>query len=304
MSWPAFRSAVEAEFGLEEFEAQMNQLVQLHHTGSVQEYCQQFETSMYHLWSLDPTLSTQFFISQFLLGLKVELRLGVCLHAPTSITQAAVFARIQEEELEKQRAPRNCIVPVGRPPPSATTSTQTCIVSQPRLGRDDYARERQLKEFRRANGLCFRCGNKYSRNHQCKRTGQILMIEVGDFGEIHSHDTVHALQLLDPPGAHEPECCATSQHPVSRDEAPSTIRLRAQVGDQYMLLLVDSGSSHSFLSDSFTKSVSPNRGIAPGVSPGGQRSVSALQQDCAKFGVASTWTHDSHRPHTPTIQGI
>ena len=86
LSWPAFRTAVEAEFGPEEFEAQMHQLVQLRQTGSVQEYRQQFETSMYHLLSLDPHLSPQFFISQFLLGLKDELRLGVRLQSPSSIT--------------------------------------------------------------------------------------------------------------------------------------------------------------------------------------------------------------------------
>ena len=60
---------MEEEFGQEEFEAQMHKLVQLRQTGSVQEYRQQFETSMYHLLSLDPHLSPQFFISQFLLGL-------------------------------------------------------------------------------------------------------------------------------------------------------------------------------------------------------------------------------------------
>ena len=94
LSWTVFRAAVGEEFGPEEFEAWMHQLVQLRRTGSVQEYRQQFETLMYHLLSLDPTLSTQFFISQFLIGLKDELRLGVRLQAPSSITRAAVFARI------------------------------------------------------------------------------------------------------------------------------------------------------------------------------------------------------------------
>ena len=255
LSWPAFRTAVEAEFGPEEFEAQMHQLVQLRQTGSVQEYRQQFETSMYHLLSLDPTLSTQFFISQFLLGLKDELRLGVRLQPPTSITRAAVFARIQEEELEKQRLQRPRIVPVGRPPPATTNTNQARAAPPPRPGGDEYTRERQLRDFRRANGLCFRCGDKYSREHQCKRTGQILMIEVGDFGEILSDDTVHALQLLDEPALPEPECCTLSQHAISGEDAPSTVRLRAQVGDQVMLLLVDSGSSHSFVSEAFIQHI-------------------------------------------------
>ena len=56
---------------------------------------------MYHLMALDPSLSSKFFVSQFLLGLKDELRLGVRLQSPNIITRVAVFARIQEEELEK-----------------------------------------------------------------------------------------------------------------------------------------------------------------------------------------------------------
>lgn len=119
LTWPSFRTAVEEEFGPEEFEVQMHRLLQLKQTGSVQEYRQQFETCMYHLLSLDSSLSPKFFVSQFLLGLKDELRLGVRLQSPTSITRAAVFARIQEEELEKQRVPRHRPAPVGRPPPSA-----------------------------------------------------------------------------------------------------------------------------------------------------------------------------------------
>lgn len=96
VNWATFRAAVEEEFGPEEFKVQMHTLVQLKQTGTVQEYRQEFETTMYHLLSLDPTLSPKFFISQFLLGLKDELRLGVRLQAPTSITRAAVFAHIQE----------------------------------------------------------------------------------------------------------------------------------------------------------------------------------------------------------------
>ena len=77
------------------------------------------------------------------------------------------------------------------------------------------------------------------------------MIEVGDFGEILSDDTDHALQLLDTPAAQEPECCSLSHQALSGEETPSTIRLRAQVRDQIMLLLVDSGSTHSFISETF-----------------------------------------------------
>ena len=34
-----------------------------------------------------------------------------------------------------------------------------------------------------------------------------MMIEVGNYGEILSDDTVHALQLLEPLAAQDAECC-------------------------------------------------------------------------------------------------
>lgn len=56
---------------------------------------------MYNLLALDASLAPKFIVTQFLLGLKDDLRLAVCLQAPTSITRATVMARIQEEEMEQ-----------------------------------------------------------------------------------------------------------------------------------------------------------------------------------------------------------
>ena len=95
--------AVIEEFGPDEFEGQMHKLLQLRQTGTVAEYRQQFETYMYHLLALDPSLSSKFFVTQFLLGLKDELRAAVRIQGPTSITRATVFAKIQEEESEAAR---------------------------------------------------------------------------------------------------------------------------------------------------------------------------------------------------------
>ena len=61
-----------------------------------------FETAMYHLIALDPSLNSRFFISRFVLGLKDEIRAIVLLQAPTSVTRAVCLAKIQEEEMELQ----------------------------------------------------------------------------------------------------------------------------------------------------------------------------------------------------------
>ena len=104
--WPSydFSQQVTQEFGQGEFESHMPHLLQLTQQGTVTESKSAFETAMYHLIALDPTLNSKFFISQFVLGLKDEIRAAVRLQAPTSVTRAVCLAKIQEEELELQRS--------------------------------------------------------------------------------------------------------------------------------------------------------------------------------------------------------
>lgn len=264
MTWDAFGRALQEEFGPDEFEVQMHQLLQLHQTGTVAEYRLQFETYMYHLLALDPSLSIKFFVTQFLLGLKPEIRAVVRAQMPTSITRATVIARIQEEEIEANR-PRLRPVPAGRPPPAIAPGVPRPPLA-PRVGGDDFSRERQLRDYRRANNLCFKCGDKYSREHQCKQPVQLLTIQLGDHGEWLSDEAVRALELLDDQGAEAPAaCCMLSAHALSGTEAPAALRLPVMVGDQVMLLLLDSGSSHSFINKNFADSIGAQRVPIPSV---------------------------------------
>lgn len=154
---------------------------------------------MYNLIALDPSLNSKFFISQFVLGLKDDIRAAVRLQSPTSVTRAVCLAKIQEEKLDLQR-PRQRFqrqIPIQNP-----------VQLVPQAGRkppDDFGRERQLRDFRRANGLCFRCGDKYSKEHQCKKPMQLLTIQVGEHGEVLTEDAVQALELLTEP--EKRECC-------------------------------------------------------------------------------------------------
>uniref|UniRef100_A0ACD5WIJ9 Uncharacterized protein n=1 Tax=Avena sativa TaxID=4498 RepID=A0ACD5WIJ9_AVESA len=226
-------AAIVQEFGQDEYDIHMFKLHQLRQTSTVLEYRTAFETIMYHLISLDPSLNTKFFVSQFVLGLKDELRIVVRLEAPTSVTRAVSLARIQEEEMELHRPRQRTILTRKSPmlPLSGFVTTSSASGAK-RAATDDYGRERQLRDFRRANGLCFLCGDKYSREHQCKKPLQLLTIQLGEFGEVFSEDTVQALELLSElePVPANVQCCHLSLQAVSGGEANETIRLRAQVG--------------------------------------------------------------------------
>ena len=201
--WDSFITAVVAEFGCDEYDGQMSVLLQLRQTGTVTEYIRSFESCMYHLLSVDSSLNSRWFISHFVHGLREDLRAAVRLQHPASVTRAAALARIQEEETENRHTRVWFAPPIKHPTaPSTIAAPGPSDVNRTegvRRAGDDYTRERQLRDFRQANGLCFRCGDKYNPHHKCKPPVQLLRIELGDFGEVLSDDTVHALKLLDEP---------------------------------------------------------------------------------------------------------
>jgi hypothetical protein len=72
---------------------------------------------------------------------------------------------------------------------------------------------------------------------------------VGEFGEVLSDDAVVALELLEetPVAA----TCQLSLNAVAGTDKGATIRLRALVGNQVMVLLIDSGSTNTFVTKAF-----------------------------------------------------
>jgi hypothetical protein len=195
MNWDALITALVAEFGSDDYDGQMSSLLQLKQTGAVAEYKHKFESCMYHLLSVDAALNSKWFVSHFIHGLRDEFRAAVRLQHPASVTKAAHLAQIQEEENDVCHRPR-----AG---PAAAIKHHMVHPPQgrvePHRDNDEFARERALRDFRQANGLCFRCGGKYSREHKCKPHAQLLTIQVGDCGEILSEDIVHALELVEEP---------------------------------------------------------------------------------------------------------
>jgi hypothetical protein len=61
----------------------------------VAEYRLAFEECMYHLIAVDGSLSPRWFVTQFVFGLRDDIRCSVRLQAPSSITRDASLARIQ-----------------------------------------------------------------------------------------------------------------------------------------------------------------------------------------------------------------
>jgi hypothetical protein len=95
------------------------------------------------------------------LGLKEELRVVVEMQLPESVAKAATLAAIQEKLLEKSHK-RHSKQYVIKPN----------IMSRKSKGKTGFSptdmwKPRQLREHRRVNGLCFKCGEKFTPGHKC-----------------------------------------------------------------------------------------------------------------------------------------
>jgi hypothetical protein len=232
-AWENFVIAVSREFELNTHHIKTMQLLSLRQTGSVSDYRHQFDQLIYHIHLYDSSISETMMVAQFLMGLWDDLRQSVEMYLPTSVSQAATLASIHEHLNEK-----------SKPHVRKFTAPKTENKDGPST---DLWKARQLKEFRRANNLCFKCGDKYFPGHTCAVTTCALnvMETTVDGGEFLSDEMLNSLE--------GPQFCMTqgegflSLNALSGQPRNKAIQLRALVKNQSLVILVDSGSSHTFL---------------------------------------------------------
>jgi hypothetical protein len=185
-SWSSFSRMVLERFGKDEYELFIRKLFHIKQTTSVSEYVDQFNVLVDNLVSYGRHTDPMYFIQRFVDGLREDIRVVVIVQRPTSSDTACVLALLQEEvavpvkrwdarRLESSwpvKGPAKGPFPLPLPPRGEKQSIpegdgrkaeQFC----PRVMEDKLA---ALRAYRRARGLCYRCAEKWSKDHQCSAT--------------------------------------------------------------------------------------------------------------------------------------
>ncbi|XP_024311277.1 uncharacterized protein LOC112269252 [Brachypodium distachyon] len=202
--WPHFRAAILAEFEGNLCQDHMRELCTLKQTGSVENYLRQFNMLLYQVKLYDPTVGGLLVVTRFILGLKNELRAAVEVQLPETVAQAAQYASVQERVLERTRS-----FPQRETAKSYTSSTHKPESSQRnttsnKLETGHLWKATQLKEFRRTNGLCYRCGEKYMAGHTCaQQTTTEAQAHAIQTQDILSDEVLDALCAADMPDESE-----------------------------------------------------------------------------------------------------
>ncbi|VAI09231.1 unnamed protein product [Triticum turgidum subsp. durum] len=198
---------------------------------------------MDQLSAYEPNPDMMHYTTRFIDGLKPAARVIVAVQRPPDLDTAYCIASMQEEvgdgetELNSSRYSRQ---------PSSSSSSRQYKAKPPDELREPNVKPTQaddklatLKAYRRAKGLCCICGERWGRDHKCNATVQLHvvqeMLEFCDLTSPDSDDSADDLMVL-------------STEAQSDKSEPSAIKLSCQLQGEWFVFLLDSGSSHSFLS--------------------------------------------------------
>ncbi|XP_066361411.1 uncharacterized protein [Miscanthus floridulus] len=166
-------------------------------------------------------------------GLKPEIRAALLLHKPKDLDTASSLAILQEEilagpvirDFKKLNSYVSPKAAVRATTPSGTVLAQSLIAkppnSEPITKPDDKLSA--LMTYRKARGLCFKCGGKWGPQHKCPATVPLNVIEEVVKGTCAAH----------------------------------TLKIHAYIHQKSAIILVDSSSSHNFISEHMAADLHP-----------------------------------------------
>ncbi|XP_020186159.1 uncharacterized protein [Aegilops tauschii subsp. strangulata] len=286
--WDAFTSLLCTRFGRDRHQMLIRQFYSLRQTTSVADYIEKFEMIINHLSSYSDSIHPYYFLTRFMEGLRTDIRAVVLVQRPPDLDTACSLALLQEEVLggtfgALPRPPdvaTKAAVPLPLPPPPSRPAPAAGATD--RRGTDAARAEstklKALRDYRRARGLCFRCGEKWGHDHVCPTSVQLHVVE--ELLDVFGIDNTIDMQL--PPS--EDTVMAISLSAVSGGVSAKAFQLRAWIQSREVLMLVDSGSTNSFINQDLAANLSSARPLPRAcrvrVADGGELLCSAVVSAC------------------------
>ena len=246
--WGRFKDLLNLRFGPPLRSAPLFELAECRRTGTVEEYSNRFQALLPRAGRLEEAQRVQLFTG----GLLPPLSHAVRIHNPATLAAAMSLAR-QVELMEADRpapaparAPPRGLLPAPAPRPALPAPPAQLALPAPpaaaqqgrgegnqrRLTQDEMAERRRL-------GLCFNCNEKYTRGHNrfCRRIFFMEGVEI--------EDAPDAADDAD----HDAEAPCFSLQAVAGVPVAGTMQIAVVLGTAALVALLDSGSTHNFISE-------------------------------------------------------
>jgi hypothetical protein len=186
----------------------------------------------------NPGFDEMFFTTHFVSGLKEDIRLVVQTHLPDSVDRVALLAKIQQQNLDR----------------SSSKCSKWGYVKANNVNNDKAQnsatsplwRERHIRDYRKANDLCYYFGEKFVPGHlqKCSKKvkPQLNALIVSDLDVELTGETLNHLAVED---VLTEEMGPLSLNAMAGTKVGNSMRLKALVRDKVILIFIESGSPHS-----------------------------------------------------------
>jgi hypothetical protein len=224
---------------------------------SVSDYIECFEVLVNHLTSYSDQIHPLYVLTKFVEGLRKDIRAAVMVQRPADIYTACSLACLQEEIIDglpfadtghqlllpAPAAPLLLTAPPQRAVPAGLTQAQDRRGTDAAHATDSSSKLAALKAYRKSRGLCFKCGESWGREHTCPSSVQLHVLQ--ELLDVVGYQEEGESMQLAPP---EETVMAISYQAISGSDSGSVMQLQAWVQGHEVFMLIDSGSSTSFVS--------------------------------------------------------
>lgn len=261
-SWDGLCQTVVARFERDQQNLVIRQFFHVKQTGSVTEYVELFDEIVHKLLAHDPFFNPSAITSKFVDGLKSEIKAVVLVHRPKDLDTACSLAILREEVLQgsstrEMRRGEGTInvkayskMNVG--PPSAKSMDSVVIDERKSSGfsrvRNQNEKVSALMAYRKAKGFCFKCMTKWGPQHTCAENVPLHYVE--ELWQMLDENEGNQKQLVELRNSDsEDDLMAISAQVVNGTSTGKTVRFLGSLYSHRAVILVDSGSSHNFISE-------------------------------------------------------
>lgn len=189
-------------------------------------------------------------------------------------------------------------LPLPPPPPRPAlppAPIERCAGDNKKLGNLDDKLS-MLRSFRKARRLCVRCGDKWVPGHKCAATPQLHALQkVWEMCQEYFSESESASPQDDTPSPSSEMFLMLSSAAVSGQSAPRTMQFQGSIYGQTVLILIDSGSSHSFLNAALTPHMP---GIQQLSAPVTVRVADSSTMSCFSMIPHAEWSLQNHKFHS------
>jgi hypothetical protein len=174
----------------------IRQLFHIKQTGSVADYVEEYAQLVDQLAAYTSTTDPLYYTLRFIDGLREDIKSIVLVQRPPDLDTACVLAALQEEVGDSSRrrdfkrsdssymSKSTSKNPLPLPAPPARDKQGNSLLAEDRRGADSTrtassleTKAAALRSYRRAMGLCYKCNERWSREHKCAPTVQLHAVQ-------------------------------------------------------------------------------------------------------------------------------